>query len=171
MENVIRALTRGERALAVEAFGEAVGLETVRFLKSPWPFDRAFVAGRWFGRDWIVWPWRGLPIDIAAAPFGAQAIFIHELVHVWQARQGVNLLTAKLRAGDSAASYRYPTGGDCDWRALNIEQQAMMVEHAFRLRRGGAVPAPAAFYGARLPFGSRSEADAGVDGTADQAHI
>lgn len=149
---LIRALTPGERALAADAFGIAVGLDTVRFLKSPWPFDRAFVAGRWFGRDWIVWPGRGLPIDFAVAPLGMQAVLIHELVHVWQAQQGVNLLTGKLRAGDSAASYTYPLIDDCVWEGLNIEQQAMVVEHRFRLSRGGRVPADLAFYDRVCPL-------------------
>lgn len=149
---VVRALTPGEHRLAVGVFGQAIRPETVRFLKSPWPFDRAFVAGRWFGRDWIVWPGRGLPTDFTVAPLAVQAVFIHELVHIWQAQTGVNLLAAKLRAGDSAASYRYPTDEGCDWCRLNIEQQAMMVEHRFRLSRGGAVPAGARFYADRLPF-------------------
>ena len=151
---VIRGLTSAERDLASGVFGDAILFETVRFLKSPWPFDRAFVAGRWFGRDWIVWPGRGLATDFAVAPLSVQAVFIHELVHVWQAQCGVNLLAAKLRAGDSAASYRYPTDDGCDWCGLNIEQQAMMVEHRFRLSRGGAVPAPVTFYASRLPFGT-----------------
>lgn len=148
----IRGLTPGEQALAAGVFGQAVLLQSVRFLKSPWPFDRAFVAGRWFGRDWIVWPGRGLPTDFTTAPLAVQAVFIHEMVHVWQAQTGVNLLAAKLRAGDSAAAYRYPTDDGCDWCRLNIEQQAMMVEHRFRLSRGGAVPAGARFYADRLPF-------------------
>lgn len=148
----IRGLTPGEQRLAAGVFGQAVRLETVRFLKSPWPLDRAFVAGRWFGRDWIVWPGRGMPTDFAVAPLAVQAIFIHELVHVWQAQTGVNLLAAKLRAGDSAAAYRYPVDDGCDWCRLNIEQQAMMVEHRFRLSRGGAVPAGPRFYEDRLPF-------------------
>lgn len=148
----IRGLTPGEQRLAAGVFGQAVQLETVRLLKSPWPFDRAFVAGRWFGRDWIVWPGRGLPTDLAVAPLAVQAIFIHELVHVWQAQTGVNLLAAKLRAGDSLEAYRYPIHDGCDWCSLNIEQQAMMVEHRFRLSRGGAVPAGPRFYADRLPF-------------------
>jgi hypothetical protein len=146
---VIRPLTAGERDLAVEVFGDALTLDGVRILASPFP--RAFVPGRWFGRDWIVWPHRGLPDDIAAAPVRIQATFIHELVHVWQAQQGTNLLLAKLKAGDSRAAYVYPIE-DCAWDGLNIEQQASAVEHAFRLSRGGAVPANAAFYRAVAPF-------------------
>lgn len=152
---MIRPLTPGETGLAREAFGDALRCESIRLLSAPWPVVRAFVPGHWFGRDWIVWPGRTLPPDIAAAPLKAQAVLIHELTHVWQAQQGVNLLTGKLRAGDRPASYAYPTGMDCEWGGLNIEQQAMVVEHRFRLIRGGAVPAPPEFYDRICPLGPR----------------
>ncbi len=147
---LIRPLTAGETALGREVFGDILAIEPIRFLASPFP--RAFVPGRWWGRDWIVWPRRGLADDLAAAPIRTQATFIHELVHVWQAQQGVNLLLAKLKAGDRRESYVYPTEGDCRWEMLNIEQQASAVEHAFRLSRGGTAPARAAFYGSLLPL-------------------
>lgn len=150
---MIRGLTVGEQALAREAFADSLTLETIRFLKSPRPFDRAFVAGRWLGRDWIVWPEAALPEDIASAQLMAQATFIHELTHVWQAQQGVNLLTGKLRAGDRPSSYAYPIGMDCGWADLNIEQQAMVVEHRFRLSRGLPTPGDQAFYDRVCPIG------------------
>lgn len=152
---MIRALTAGEGALARGAFEDALDLAPIRFLSAPWPLTRAFVAGRWFGRDWIVWPRVTLPADIAAAPLKLQATLVHELTHVWQAQQGVNLLTGKLRAGDRAASYEYPVGMDCSWGDLNIEQQAMVVEHRFRLLQGGRAPAPAEFYDRVCPLGPR----------------
>ncbi|WP_332677922.1 hypothetical protein [Brevundimonas sp.] len=150
---MIRGLTVGERALAEEAFADSLTLDTVRFLKSPPPFDRAFVAGRWFGRDWVVWPAGALPDDIGSAPLRTQATFIHELTHVWQAQQGVNLLTGKLKAGDRPSSYEYPVGMDCGWADLNIEQQAMVVEHRFRLSRGQPAPGDQAFYDRVCPIG------------------
>lgn len=143
---MIRRLTPGERRLAREALGDAVELETVRFLPTPWPFDRAFVPGRWFERDWIAWPARQLPTDFSVAPLRLQAVLVHELVHIWQAQTGVNLLTGKLRAGDSPESYQYAVGDDCIWTGLNIEQQAMVVEHRFRLSRGERTPADRVFY-------------------------
>ena len=152
---MIRPLTIGESDLAREAFGDALRSGSIRLLSAPWPFNRAFVPGRWFGREWIVWPGRTLPPDISAAPLKAQALLVHELTHVWQAQTGINLLTGKLRAGDRPASYAYPTGMDCDWGGLNIEQQAMVVEHRFRLLRGDAVPASAEFYNRVCPLGPR----------------
>lgn len=86
-----RGLTPAETALARRVFGDQIRLDTVRFIGSPKPFDRAFVAGRWFGRDWIVWPNATLADDYAVETLSRRATFIHELVHVWQAQQGVNL--------------------------------------------------------------------------------
>ncbi len=150
MGRLLRALTDGEAALAREAFGDAVRLDTVRLIG--WPFARAFVAGRWFGRDWIVWPARALVEDFASAALGVQGVLVHELTHVWQAQQGVNLLFAKLKAGDSIASYTYDTDDTCRWEGLNIEQQAMLVEHRFHARRGLTAPASLGFYDAVCPF-------------------
>ena len=155
MQAVIRPLTPGETTLAHEAFGDALRTATIRILSAPWPFNRAFVPGRWFRREWIVWPDKALPADIAAAPLKLQATLVHELTHVWQAQQGVNLLTGKLRAGDRPASDEYPVGMDCSWGDLNIEQQAMVVEHRFRLIHGGVAPAPADFYDRVCPVGPR----------------
>lgn len=148
---VIRGLTPREQRLVREALGDAVDLATVRFFPTPWPFDRAFVPGRWFGRDWIAWPARQLPVDFAAAPLRLQAILIHELVHIWQAQTGVNLLTAKMKAGDRPESYQYVVSDDCHWGGLNIEQQAMVVEHRFRLSRGERTPADETFYSRICP--------------------
>jgi hypothetical protein len=138
----IRALTAGERALASEMFGDALDLAPVRVLACPPGWRRAFVAGRWFGRDWMVYPAKAALTDFAAAPLAAQATLIHELTHVFQAQTGVNLLFAKLKAGDRPASYAYHLQGERPWTALNIEQQATLVEHLFLARRGIATPWP-----------------------------
>lgn len=147
-----RPLTSGEKRLARRALGESLKLDTVRILATPRPFDRAFVPGRWFGRDWVLWPAKHLPEDLSQGSLNQQAVFVHELVHVWQAQQGVNLLTGKIRAGDKPSSYQYPMGMDCDWGGLNIEQQAMVVEHRFRLSRGAKVPADQTFYDRVCPL-------------------
>lgn len=149
---MIRSLTDGERAIAIEAFGSALELEVVRILTTPWPFDRAFVPGRWFGRDWIAWPSASLPPDIAEASVAHQATLVHELTHVWQSQNGVNLLLGKLRAGDGAAAYRYPVGEAVAWDRLSIEQQAMVVEHRFKLSRGMKTPEARGFYDRLCPW-------------------
>lgn len=146
----VRALTKPEKSLAREAFGAAIDLAPVRLIG--WPFRRAFVAGRWFGRDWIVWPQAQLVADFTLASERMQGVLIHELTHVLQAQQGVNLLFAKLKAGDTAASYAYRVEPTCRWDALNIEQQAMVMEHRFHCRRGRPTPGDKAFYDTVCPF-------------------
>lgn len=147
-----RRLTDTEKSLAVKVFGNHLELDSVRFIGSPKPFDRAFVAGRWFGRDWIVWPNSTLADDYTTQKLSRRATFIHELVHVWQAQQGVNLAVAKIRAGDGERAYAYPADETCVWAGLNIEQQAMVVEHAYKLSQGGTAPAAKAFYRLIAPF-------------------
>lgn len=137
----LRRLTASERALAWEMFGDGLAAGRVRILAIPvWP--RAFVAGP----SLIVWPARALPADFGEASLRAQATLVHELTHVWQAQNGVRLILAKLRAGDNAAAYAYDLTVDTDFTALNIEQQAMVVEHAFLASRGGATPFAAELY-------------------------
>ena len=152
-----RPLTQSECELAFEVFGHDLRLDTIRFWAAPWPINRAFVPGNWFGRAWIVWPTSRWITDMTCEPLGQQAVFIHELVHVWQAQQGLNLLFGKLKAGDSMQSYTYPVSDGCEWSSLNIEQQAMIVEHRFRLSRGGHVPADQAFYDRVCPLAQSVE--------------
>ena len=53
-------------------FGDALDLAPIRVLACPPGWNRAFVPGRWFWRDWIVYPARDAFADFAAAPLGAQ---------------------------------------------------------------------------------------------------
>jgi hypothetical protein len=82
----------------------------------------------------------------------SQAVLVHELVHVQQAQAGVNLLFAKLKAGDSDAAYDYGPDDGRPWSTMNIEQQAMLVEHAFLRSRGYLTPWKAEAYAAALPY-------------------
>ena len=139
----LRHLTSAERALAKEVFGTGLATEQVRILALPW-WNRAFVVGPGL----LVWPAETMPADFGACDcsLDTQAVFVHELTHVWQAQRGISLLVAKLRAGDSAAAYAYDLEQGPGFLALNIEQQAMVVEDGFRLSRGGTAPHQAHLY-------------------------
>lgn len=139
----LRRLTPDEQALGREMFGEALDTRRIRILSVP-VWNRAFVAGP----SLIVWPAAWLPEDFGKATLALQATLVHELTHVWQAQHGVSLLIAKVKAGDSPAAYAYRLTPDADFLALNIEQQAMVVEHAFLAARGVSVPHPPALYAA-----------------------
>lgn len=150
---LMRPLTEGERRLAHEVFGRALDAARVRLVTIPY-WSRAFVAS---GRL-MVWPAKSLRPDFSApdVPLSVKAVFVHELTHVWQAQAGVNLVLGKLRAGDGPKSYAYDLGGGTSFADLNIEQQAMVVQHAFVLRRGGRAPFPAEAYAAVLPAWDRA---------------
>ncbi|CAN5408207.1 hypothetical protein BH10PSE3_BH10PSE3_42940 [soil metagenome] len=145
--DLVRRLSQGERALADAVFGATLDSRRVRVLVIPW-WNRPFVAGGGL----IVWPDRRRRADFAdsAVPVAEQAVFIHELVHVWQAQHGLNLLLAKLRAGDTPAAYAYDLSGQPTFTALNLEQQAMVVEDAFKRAHGLRTPHAAAAYVAVL---------------------
>lgn len=139
----LRRLTAGEQALASEWFGAGLNPRRVRILAIP-VWNRAFVAGPRL----VIWPAVSARPDFSAAdtPLRTQAVFMHELTHVWQAQNGVLLILAKLKAGDSDASYAYDLSVSPEFAAMNIEQQAMVVEHAFLASRGGRAPHPAESY-------------------------
>lgn len=134
-----RRLTPGERAIALSLPRAAFPADGLSLLAAPW-LSRAFVPGSRL----IVWPAATAWTDFALAPLETQAVFVHELVHVWQARSGVFLPWAKLRAGDGPRAYAYDLAEARDFSMLNIEQQAMVIQHDFLASRGGAAP-----YGAR----------------------
>jgi hypothetical protein len=137
----VRRLTEGETELAAGVFGRALDPARVRIAALPvWP--RAFVAGPAL----VFWPARTALKDFSRAPLAFQAVLVHELVHVWQAQTGVNLLAAKLKAGDGPAAYRYDPATGTGFSGLNIEQQAMVVQHAFLASREGPAPHPAETY-------------------------
>ena len=131
----IRTLSSGEQDLARGVFGAALDTKRIRLFALPW-WSRAFVAGGRF----MIWPARSALRDFATASLSLRATFVHELTHVWQAQTGVNLLTAKLRAGDSDKAYGYDLSTAVDFANLNIEQQAMIIEHAYLASVGGTAP-------------------------------
>lgn len=148
----VRPLTEAEAALCAHVFGDALDPGPVRVLFAPL-IRRAFVPGRAAGRCWIVWPRIHARGDFACptTPLSLRAVFVHELVHVQQAQVGVNLLLAKLRAGDHAGAYAYSADGPA-WEDMTIEQQACAVEHAYRLSCGGTAPCTAEDYRRLTPF-------------------
>lgn len=130
-----RSLTSGERALCAGVFGGELDVGRVRLFSLPlWP--RPFVPN---GRL-IVWPADSALADFTDAPLWLRSVLIHELTHVWQAQTGVFLPLAKLRAGDGRAAYAYDLDDGRNFSQLNIEQQAMVVQHAYLAAGGGAAP-------------------------------
>jgi hypothetical protein len=119
----------------VAVFGSALALERVRIFALP-VWRRPFAAGPAL----VFWPASGALRDFSQARLSLQGVLIHELTHIWQAQTGVNLALAKLRAGDGPEAYHYEPRFGLTFSDLNIEQQAMAVQHAFLASRGATTP-------------------------------
>jgi hypothetical protein len=83
--------------------------------------------------------------DFSARPLWARALFIHEMTHVWQHQQGINLVLRRR----PFEPYRYRIAPAKPFAAYRIEQQASIVEDAYRAREWGT---PDAALEAILPF-------------------
>jgi hypothetical protein len=118
-------------------FGDAVNPEPVRVCRHTWAF---------FQPKHVVMAPRGkihfhphgdlYRDDFAAAPVDEQGLFVHEMVHVWQHQQGVNLPLRR----HPFCRYGYSFVPGRPFRRYGIEQQAELVRHAFLLARGRHVP-------------------------------
>ena len=155
-----RRLSGGEAALAQTVFGAAVRLERVRVHGGGFERFAVTLGSRLF-----------LPPHLARADFAladvfAQALLIHELVHVWQFqtrpfRTLASWAVTALRGGygPGLPGYRYTLPLE-RFGALNLEQQASVVEHAFLLsrnRRSATMPSGLrmADVASAAPFGPR----------------
>jgi hypothetical protein len=125
-------LTPGERRLTAEMFGSALDPDPVRIHRAKWfPFQPRNVAMAPDGHIWFH-PDGGLCYpDFAGAPDRLQAFFVHELTHVWQHQQGLCLWLRR----HPFCRYDYAIMPGKPLRRYGIEQQAMIVEHAFLARR------------------------------------
>ena len=130
----VRRLTAAEIALAGSVFGDALDAASVTVRRAKW-----WALHPWWvtmAPDGHVWchpngfNWRA---DYAACTPGLQAHFVHELVHCWQVQVGGHLALRRL----PFARYRYRLQPGRPFHRYGIEQQASMVEDAFRARLTG----------------------------------
>ncbi len=78
--------------------------------------------------------------DYSKAHMNAKDAFVHEITHLWQEQNGVDLIKHAVSAylehnGVYADAYKYRLEEVTDFTALNIEQQASFVDDYFRWRR------------------------------------
>lgn len=149
-----RPLTSGERALAHSVFGSAIDYEPVRVRRSKWfPFQPANVVMAPSGH--IHFHPRGSlwSEDFTAEPLWKQALFIHEMTHVWQAQKRGRFYLVLMRHPFCRYSYVLKPGWPL--HRYGLEQQAEIVKHTFMLRKGRSFPGapPLAQLESILPFG------------------
>lgn len=146
-----RPLTEIERVLARSVFGNALDLEAVRIRREKWwPFQPRHITMAPRGHVHFH-PRGGYYCDcFGAAAVGLQGLLMHELVHVWQHQQGINLLLKR----HPFCRYSYAIKPGWTLERYGIEQQAEIVRHTFLLRQGVLVPGapPLATLESILPF-------------------
>ncbi|HWI86503.1 MAG TPA: vgr related protein [Sphingomonas sp.] len=129
-----RPLTPGERAMATGMFGAALNLDTIRLHRAKWwPFQprnvvMAPAGGIWFHPEGTLWR-----EDFSTAHERLQALFVHELAHVWQHQSGLCLPFRR----HVFCRYAYALTPGRRLERYGVEQQAMIVEHAFVARGAG----------------------------------
>jgi len=130
-----RPLTEGERALVRAMFGSAVNLDPVRIKRRKWfPFQPANVVMAPRGHVHFHPTGPHYCDDFADTPVSAQALFIHEMVHVWQAQtKGRHWLVLRRHP---FCRYHYTFVPGRAFGRYGIEQQAEIVRHAFLARIG-----------------------------------
>jgi hypothetical protein len=147
-----RLLTKGERAIVARVFGNALAPEGVRLHHAKWwMWQPAWVTMApdghlWFHPNGNVWR-----EDFSVERAGLRGHFVHEMVHVWQHAQGIDL---RLRR-PPFARYRYlPLEPGKPFLAYGLEQQAEIVREAYLLAEGQRLVGrpPVATYAALIPF-------------------
>ena len=132
-------------------FGDAIDMGKVRLNNRKWAFFQP--------RDTVMAPdgelWLHPKGDIYCNDFcgqslDLQALFIHEMTHVWQHQQGIYLPLAR----HPFCRYSYAIKPGQPFQRYGLEQQAEIVRHAFLLQHGRAVPGapPLQTYLTLLPF-------------------
>lgn len=146
-----RPLTEGERGLARSVFGSAIDYDAVRICRRRWfPLQPRHVVMAPNGHIHFH-PSGGLwHEDFAGAPIRSQGLFIHEMVHVWQAQKRGRFYLVLMR--HPFCRYRYRLRPGWPLERYGIEQQAEIVKHFFLLREDAAVPgaAPIEYYRALM---------------------
>lgn len=160
MSERTRTLTDSESALAETMFGNAIDLDRVRIHRTVWwPFQQREVLMAPDGDIWCHPQGKLYRACYASADLRMQAIFIHEMTHVWQAQRRGRWYLPLMRHPFCRYAYRLTPGKRLT--SYGIEQQAEIIADAFLLRRGAMLPpgkAPLAAYNALLmpqfPFSS-----------------
>ena len=136
--SIDRPLTEGERALARSMFGGAIAYDGVRVKRKKWwPFQPREVAMTPMGHLYIH-PGGGLwADDYSLADIRLQALFIHEMTHVWQTQANGRWYLPLRR--HPFCRYEYAILPGQKFERYGLEQQGEIMRHAFLVARGQRV--------------------------------
>ncbi len=134
-----RALTKGEVALVRSVFGDAIDTAPVRVRRRKWfLFQPRLVIMAPCGHLHFHPKNHTYSDDFSGESSALKGLFIHEMVHVWQAQVKGRFYLPLMRHPFCRYHYTYRPGRA--FSRYGIEQQAEIVRHAFMARIGQPVP-------------------------------
>jgi len=126
-----RPLTAGEIAMLEPIFKDSLDYKAVRVINSSFPFQPENVYMTPRGHVYA-------PGTLWQDDFSThnRAVFVHEMTHVWQYANGMDLIGQSLveftkNRGDYEKAYAYELDGARDLTDYGLEQQASIVEDYF----------------------------------------
>lgn len=145
-----RPLTQLECNLAASMFGDTIDYTQVRIHRRKWwPFQPRGVTMAPDGHLWFHPHAPHYHACFGCAGLNAQAHFIHEMTHVWQATHKGRFWLPLMR--HPFCRYDYAVEPGKPFARYGIEQQAEIVKHAF-LARHGLCPVGKSPLDIALPF-------------------
>ena len=133
-----RALTPGEVELSRGIFSDAIDYSQVKIFRRKFmPFQPRRITMAPMGHLHFHPKGDAYCDDFSVASLSAQAFFIHEMAHVWQAQTRGRWYLVLHR--HPLCRYDYALHPGKRLENYGIEQQAEIIRHAFLLRRGARV--------------------------------
>lgn len=148
-----RLLTGGEQRLARSVFGDSIDYDRVRIVRRKWwPFQPREVVMAPTGNIHFHPASSLWAEDFATARLDLQALFVHEMTHVWQSQTRGRFYLPLMRHPFCRYAYRVEPGRS--FEAYGLEQQGEIMRHAFLVREGARVAGapPLDTYLAIMPF-------------------
>ena len=146
-----RPLTQQERALTRSIFKDAIDYDIVRIHNRKWWwFQPRKITMAPDGHLWFHPKNNLFCDDFCDRDINLQALFMHEMTHVWQHQSGIFLPLRR----HPFCRYDYSIKPGWKLERYGLEQQAEIVKHIFLLRSGYtfAGAPPIAHYDGILPF-------------------
>jgi hypothetical protein len=148
-----RPLTEGERNLAGSLFKAALDLSAVTVRRRKWfPFQPRNILMAPTGHVHVHPQSTAWSDDYSTERVGLQALFLHELTHVWQTQRRGKYYLPLMR--HPFCRYDYAVRPGMAFDKYGLEQQAEIVRHVFLLRNRHTFPGapPLAQLETILPF-------------------
>ncbi len=137
-----RVLTTGEKQLLFPIFGDTIDYDQQVVARNDSHTGgeyNSFTPGYLPNMSPHLWSW-----DYSAASDANAAVFVHEMVHVWQSGHGSHNILRGIYlwikydhiTGDYDNSYKYDLDSSTSLGYFNMEQQAQIIEDYYRVFKG-----------------------------------